>query len=353
MKKNSSVTAILVVNLVLMGWFMMFGFNFDKVSSTSVKNDIKNKIDYSYLLVTNGDEIEATADAFRNDNIKFTVLHRSVGYVNNNDNIVSAEIGLIDKTDNKVVFNVSDGKSEEELQEGEVLVSTDFAEKNKIIIGDNVKFYIPDSSTNKTKEINVKAVGLYEAGNINPQTMVASEISDIAEINSDIFLISADNLDFMNNDKISKDVTVADISMVEDALEAMVGDYMFYFKNMCFICMVAVLIFILNMIFIEYYSNKEIVIIKAMGLSSKFLYKASYVKQVIVNVLGFASALGLYYIIVKFLLNSMMKAKPHLTIDVFIVPIIVFATIGILCSIVEHISITKNCTKYDMLREKE
>lgn len=350
--KNSSVTAMLILNLSLMGWFIMFGFTFDKVSSVSLQKNIEKKINYSYLLATKEDQSDNITDALRKKNIRFTRLDRSMGYIVVEDNVVRSEIGIIDSTNNGVKFNISDGKHAEELIDGEVLVSAEFAEKNDIIVGDRLNFYSQGNAENNTKETIVIVAGIYQSGNINDYTMVASEVNGLADNNSVLFLICADNLDFMEGD-ISKDTIVADISMVEDALESLVSDYIFYFKNMCLICIVAVFIFIINMMFIEYYDNKEIVVIKAFGLSRKFLYRSMYLKQIIVNVIGFVLALELYDIVINVLLSSMLETSPQLTTEVFIIPLVVFISLCIVCIISEQTLINKNCTKYEMLREKD
>lgn len=352
MKRSSSVTAILIVNLLLIGWFTMFGFTFDKISSSSLHKDLKNKLDYNYIMADSGNGSENTAEYLRKKDIKFTRLHRSVGYITKDENIVRAEIGLIDQIDNKVKFNITDGKKAEELSEGEVLVSEEFADSNEIKTGDTIKFYTQDNSLKKNKEVLVKVSGLYKAGNINQYTMIASDVNSILGKDSVIFLISADNMDFIKGYS-NDDIIIADLSVVENALEAYLKDYIFYFKNMCFISMFAVLIFIVNMIFIEYYSNKEIVIIKALGLNKKFLYKSAYLKQFIVNVIGFLSSLGLYYLVLKVLLGSMISSSPEFNGEILTIPILIFAGIFILCSLSERIFINNNCTKYEMLREKD
>lgn len=352
MKKSSSVTALLVVNLALMGWFIMFGFTFEKVSSASLHNDLEKKLDYCYILAAKDEQSDLVAEKIRNNNVKFTRLHRTTGYITLNDKVIRSEIGIIDGKDNAVSFNITEGKKVYELSNNEVIVSEEYANEHGIENGDNIIFCLLNMDDRSTEKITVNVAGLYQAGTINQYTMIATKVDGILGKDSDVFLVDADDLTFMDNID-ENDAIVADVSMLENALEAMVGDYIFYFKNMCFICLIAVFIFIINMIFIEYYNNKEIVIIKALGISRKFLFRSAYLKQLIINVMGFVSALGLYYVVVNVLLKSMINTKPKLTPGVFIIPMVVFAGLCILCSLAERIFIKNNCTKYEMLREKD
>jgi putative ABC transport system permease protein len=243
-KSNSFSFTLTVLSIALTLWFILFGFSMETTIKESYNSGIQEKISYQYMMVS--DDVIKAEDELNNstDVNGYTKLNREIGTFISSDNNIKITVILCninkDKYDQK--FNVIRGQDLFEGLENDVLISENFSNQINKKIGEKLNVWINE------EVISLNIIGIYESGGVNDNFILKA--MNGKEPNKNIlFLVNADNENFMQN---LKNASIVNIDIMGLAILKMINEFLIVFKFLCFICIIASILFNLNMIYMNY-----------------------------------------------------------------------------------------------------
>ena len=352
MRSNASSNALFVINLVILGWFILFGFAFESISEESYKNNLSGELAYNYMASCSGDDMKNVEASLNVESVTdYMVLERYLGNAVIKDadgtyQTVDATLASVSIDNYTLPYGIIEGKDIIDCESNEVLVSKKFAATNNVSISDEIGFsFAGDSEQSKVYYVG----GIYEAGNVNDAFIIVREEVSDGEYHLPLVLIKADSDDFM---EALTNTSIVNVDFAGKMLANLIGDYLIYFKYMCVICVISTLFLIINMTFIKYNNNKEIVIVDALGIPKTFQYKSLIFRNVLLLIVAFGITILFFGVTMKLVMRLFLDVEAVSVLGDTVVPLILVGIIGCSQTVIEFLFVKYKSKEYDLLREK-
>lgn len=340
-KKSSIVFTILSLSFTIL--FFLIGFTLSKTIGDSFTKGLRSKVNYNYML-TSDSSVNIENKLLQNSKTgKYTKLYRINALFYNKDSIdrVSNLCG-IDDNSYKVKFKILKGSDVFEGNENEVLISSKMAKELNLKIGDFIKLNIKGIDY----KYNIK--GIYEAGIINTDDILIQKQSLSEDYNNVLYLAN------IKSDKVVESLTnisIVAIQNIGNSLENSMNNLLKMFKALCFICILASIIFNINIIYMNAIEDfRNFVVMRALSLGKKVLYKNVLTEMLVILIMTLIMSLGIYLLLMKLFIKMLFGVNIILKAKMIIMPIIISLIIIIVISIIPF-SFVKKSSMFEILKE--
>lgn len=260
------------------------------------------------------------------------------------NNKVASLINLcgIDSNEFEVKFKILEGK---DLLEGDnegVLITKKLSNDLELKVEDEINVIMEDIS------YKCKIKGIYESDSINPGDILIQKETLPAEVDNILYLANIKSSEVVDE---MTDVGIVSIQSIGSSLEYSMNNMLKIFKVLCFICICSSIIFNINIIYInciECFGN--FVIIRALSIEKKALYKQVLTEILIITCLTIIISLGIYSGMLKLVIGMMFGVSVQLTSKMIIVPLLIsLIIIGNIFLI--PINFVNKSTSFEQLKE--
>lgn len=211
----------------------------------------KNQVVLTATEDEDGNPIETTTDSAEK------VALRSLEY-NSESNTESISVyGVVDNS--KYISGLP------EMKEKEVYISSTFADKYKVSVGDVIKL----DEKYENEDYELKVIGIYDYAGSLTVFMPIDNYRSLFDEDEEYFtgFMSDDEIEGIDKEYIAYTITADDMLKISRQLDHSIGSYMTYFQYVCVI-LSAVLIYLLTKIIIEKNEN-PISMVKILGYENR------------------------------------------------------------------------------------
>ena len=212
---------------------------------------------YQYVLKSYEDDDNKRIATENKDAEKFNMT----SLVKKSD-VLDEEISVYGIADNSNYVKI---KKLSSLKKNEVYISTSFADKYGLTVGDTVSL----DEKYENKSYKFKVAGLYHKSQSLAVFMSIDNYGKVFELKENEFsgFLSDSKITDIDEDNIATTITIHDITKMADQLDHSMGSYMTYFQVLC-ILLAAVMIYLLTKLIIEKNEN-AISMTKILGYENK------------------------------------------------------------------------------------
>lgn len=212
---------------------------------------------YQYVLKSYEDDDNKLITTENKDAEKFDMT----SLVKKSD-VLDEEISVYGIADNSNYVKI---KKLSSLKKNEVYISTSFADKYGLTVGDTVSL----DEKYENKSYKFKVAGLYHKSQSLAVFMSIDNYGKVFELKENEFsgFLSDSKITDIDEDNIATTITIHDITKMADQLDHSMGSYMTYFQVLC-ILLAAVMIYLLTKLIIEKNEN-AISMTKILGYENK------------------------------------------------------------------------------------
>lgn len=346
-RKSKYSTLFTILCLTFTVWFILVGFTMSNTLGKSYSESMSQKIKFNYVVIP--DKPESFEKVLNNKgfDIKSTKMYQKSGVLFLQGSPVdSISLCKIKMDEYHVAYNLLEGKNLYKGSKDEVLISKELSDKQNIFIGDKLKINL----RGEIKTYKIK--GIYESGGINQNNILLPYTGNGQNNDYDFisYLIYSSSSEFKNH---INDASIINVNIMGAAITDMIGNFLNIFKWICLVCLVASITFNINLVYITIKNNfKEYVVIRALGLGKKFLYKVEVLKYFIILLISIVLSIGIYLITAKVIIKAMFHAELIYNINSMGVSILI-AFIVITSILFIPIINIKKLNNFDALREQD
>lgn len=315
-KKNKLIFVVGILNLTMMLWFILIGFGLANTLKESVDVGYEQSLPYNYLIKTRDEEALNKVLVNSSDIKTFSIMHYMDAKIDN-DNVSNKQVRIneIDQKNYTSKFKITEGQDVFEGNPREVLISKAYADAYKIDIGNTLEV-----STEETT-VKYRVKGTYDSAGINNNWILKASENQYSDT---IYLVRAIDDGFLNE---VKDSYIANMNVVGDYLLSKMDSFLTSFKYICFLFIVAAVIFNVNLLsLMNDLNRKEYAIIRSLGIGKKILVKQYVIKAIISIICSLTMSLVLFSVVISVAVSALSKG--NVVIDgsmyVFIILISVF-----------------------------
>ena len=335
-------TVIIILSMSFTILFFLIGFTMSSIVANSYGKELKSNINYNYMLTTDNEEkIDKVLKQTENTGM-YTKLNMKSGifYLDSKpkDKIM---LCAVERDKYNVKYNIVKGEDIFEGDLNKIIVSDEFAKKQKIDIND--KILIGDDKAKLLYTVK----GIYRSGGMNVNHILLAEKETSVKEYGTMYLAK-----IVKSGIIEKldGVQIVALNNIAGALEKELNNILGIFKSMCGICIILSLLFNINLVYIDLLEQKKnFTIMRGIAISKKQLRRHLFMKMLII--LGFTLFLsvGNYCTLIYYAMRFMFNARNTITIEMILIPVgIAILMIG-LVFVIPLITI-KNFNNYDELR---
>lgn len=335
-------TMIIILSMSFTILFFLIGFTLSNIVSTSYGKELKSNINYNYMLSTDDEEKIDKVLKQTNSTGTYTKLNMKSGifYLNSKpkEEIMLCTIG---KDKYNVKYNIVKG---EDIFEGDlekIVISDEFAKKQKININDTISVRCGELQLQYTVK------GIYKSGGMNVNHVLLADTETSIKGYETMYLAKIVKSDVT---KKLDGVHIVTLNNIANALEEELNKVLGIFKSMCGICIVLSVVFNINLVYLDLLEQKKnFTIMRGLAMSKKQLIKHLLIKMLII--LGFTLLLsvGNYCTIIYYAMHFMFNASNTITIEMILIPAGVAILMIGLIFVIPLITI-RNFNNYDELR---
>jgi putative ABC transport system permease protein len=337
-KKNKLVFVIGILNLTMMLWFILIGFGLANTLKESVDMGYQQSLPYNYLMKTSDEEALSKVLINSGDIKAFTIMHYMDAKIEN-DKVSNKQVRIneIDQKNYTSKFKMTEGQDVFEGNPREILISKAYADAYKINIGNTLEI------TNEEKTVNYRVKGTYDSAGINNNWMLKASENQYSDT---IYLVRAVDDGFLNE---VKDSYIANMNVVGDYLLSKMDSFLTSFKYICFLFIVAAVIFNVNLLsLMNDLNRKEYAIIRSLGIGKKILVKQFVIKAIISIICSLTMSLVLFSVVISVAVSAISKG--NVIIDGSMYGFIIF--ISVLFVLVGNISLfSRKYNDLEVIRE--
>lgn len=340
-KKNAIILTILSLSFTIL--FFLVGFTLSKTIGDSFDKGLRSKINYNYM-ITSSDFVNVENKLLQNDQTgKYTKLYRNNAlfyYKEKVDRVVN--LCGINPNDYEVKFKILKGSDVFEGNKSEVLISSKMADELDLKINDMVRINI------KGVDYEYKIKGIYEAGTINTDDILIQKESLPIEYDNVLYLASIKSSKIVDN---LTNVSIVGVQSIGMSLEKSMNNVLKIFKVLCFICIISSIVFNINIVYMNSIEDfRNFVVMRALSLSKKALYKNIIIEIGIILVMTLIMSLGIYFILLKLFMKMLFGVSVLLTTKMIVLPIIISLIIIIIIFFIPF-SFVKKSSSFEKLKE--
>lgn len=212
---------------------------------------------YQYVLKSYEDDDNKLITTENKDAEKFDMT----SLVKKSD-VLDEEISVYGIADNSNYVKI---KKLSSLKKNEVYISTSFADKYGLTVGDTVSL----DEKYENKSYKFKVAGFYDKSQSLALFMSIDNYGKVFELKENEFsgFLSDSKITDIDEDNIATTITIHDITKMADQLDHSMGSYMTYFQVLC-ILLAVVMIYLLTKLIIEKNEN-AISMTKILGYENK------------------------------------------------------------------------------------
>lgn len=300
----------------MMLWFILIGFGLANTLKESVDVGYEQSLPYNYLMKTSDEEALNKVLVNSSDIKTFTIMHYMDAKIEN-DKVSNKQVRIneIDQKNYTSKFKITEGQDVFEGNPREILISKAYADAYKINIGNTLEI------TNEKKTENYRVKGTYDSAGINNNWILKASENQYSDT---IYLVRAIDDGFLNE---VKDSYIANMNVVGDYLLSKMDSFLTSFKYICFLFIMAAVIFNVNLLsLMNDLNRKEYAIIRSLGIGKKILVKQYVIKAIISIICSLTMSLVLFSVVISVAVSAMSNG--NVVIDgsmyVFIILISVF-----------------------------
>lgn len=317
-RERMYATLIVVLSISFTILFLLIGFTLSNIVAASYKNSLQTNLNYNYMLTTgNPENVENVLD--QTDKTGFyTKLNMRYGTLITHTGI-SGKIILcgVGKNQYEVKYRIIKGDDIFGGQSDGVIVSEELSEHDNINVGNAISLQIGKTVLSCTVK------GIYQSEGMNKNHILISEGEvDIAQ-QGVMYLAKIETDEVIEN---LKGVQVVNLYNTSNLLEESLQNVSKIFRSMCLICIVLSFVFNVNLTYIDILEqNKNFVVMRALGIRKKQLYKHLILKMCIIFILTIILSVGNYCIMISYAMKFMFNVKYSMPAHILLMPCLVTA----------------------------
>lgn len=334
-KKNKLIFVLNILNLTMLLWFILIGFNLGDTLKNSADINYAKEVPYNYMIRT--EDSNKLVDTLKTSAYveTFSKMNYMDGKVNN-DGILNKMIRIneVESESYNLKFNILQGDDIFAGNLSGVLISEDYANAYNLEIGD-----ILDVTTELgNEEYLIK--GIYHSGGINNTWILKASEN---KFENDIYLVDAKSNNIIEE---VQDCYVADINTVGTYLLSQIDSFLVSFKYITLLFVLASVIFNINMMHLsKLIDRKDHAVINVIGIGNKIISIQTFIKGVVSSIISLIMSVIIYRIVTSVIITSIVNGK--VSIDNGIFGLIILFTI--LLTLVGNMLSGKN--RFDYLEE--
>lgn len=317
-KERMYSTLIIVLSISFTILFLLAGFTLSNIIATSYENSLRTNLNYNYMLTTSDPQnVEKVLRQTEKTGFytKLGIRYGTLFIHSEAQNKIT--LCGINRNQYYVKYNIIQG---EDIFEGElknVIISDELSKNEKIDIGDEIILKVGDTETAYTVK------GIYNSEGMNESHILIDERQLNSEQQGFMYLAK------ITTDKVIenlKGVQIVDIYNIGNLLEESLQNVLKIFKSMCLICIILSFIFNINLVYIDMLEqNKDLVVMRAIGISKRQLQRHLFFKMFIIFILTIFLSVGNYVVVTYYAMNFMFDGRYLITLDILFIPCIITA----------------------------
>lgn len=304
---------IIILSLSFTILFFLIGFTLSNVVATNYGRQLKENLNYNYMLTV--DNVEKVEKVLKqtNDTGMYTKLNMRNGML-----LIDAKpkdkITLcgIEESDYYVKYNIMKGEDIFEGNRKHIVISDELAKSQKLDIGDMLSLECENSQFQYTIK------GIYNSEHMNAGHILIDENELAADRQGIMYLAKITKTNVL---KKLKGVQIVTINNVSSALEEGLQNILGIFKSMCGICIVLSCIFNINLVYTDTLEQrKNYTVMRAIGIGKRQLIKSVLMKMAITLILTIFLSIGNYCVMMYYAMRFMFNTKNPVTVEMLLVP---------------------------------
>ncbi len=302
-KSRKCSNALVVVSLVFMSSFILFGFRLPQGLTDSYSKGLNDTLPYNHIAF-----VSAKKDFNPSKKItysKFDVNFDCTTIDQSNNSLVPVIFAKTSKDNYGLKCKIKSGVN---LFEGSgVLISDVFAKDHNLNLRDNLTISYNDISA------SFKIKGIYVSKNINPTIILSDNTSNVLtdakdSFSKEMYLMNCDSATITAEAKSLKGAMFLNISDLNDALLSLLDGYVKMLRLLSIICIIVAIIFGLNVCqLFSIKDGKEYAIIRGLGLTKGFLTCSNALELIQIDFISSVLSIAFYYTVSTLLSTNLFK----------------------------------------------